>query len=506
MTPNFNRHLDQFKDLIAHVGPERLFAAPLVTPEDTWFPDAWSPDLECARRVLLRLAEYAGLPDLDVEVVLEYPTENRVPTPVKEQAAEHGRTGYFIGTHEGCAWFSIREDELQDPKHLVDRFMVEMALTWRQHHDLHATPIRAEYECAEVTAVFLGFGIFGCNAAFEAHPEGASRGARITWSRYSSLEVDDVSGLLACWAILKELPEAAIVKHLGPTQADGFRKAWAQWSGDDLRARLGIASASIPEVHVLEGASSREFKPSQAARNVHGTVERLVAMVGEDGGLAAEPIPFPVSAIAVPHRRLAVWGRLSAAGTWTRSITLVSDTEWDTQAVVLGARTGDELRRYALGHVRDHDARDPRHLQELFVRAFRSGSPFRSLLAPGLPTFVGTSVGSGNFNVNHLESSFRMLADEADPAEVTREADWLLQHKNRALRRLDFELEHGCIPDPPPTARRGSKHWWDVVSQPDHVHDESNDVRYYRAAARRHAAPANPASPPESSGSSRPDA
>jgi hypothetical protein len=179
-------------------------------------------------------------------------------------------------------------------------------------------------------------------------------------------------------------------------------------------------------------------------------------------------------------------------------LALVSDAEWDTQAIVLVAPRGSEFRRLALGHVRDRDANDPRQLQQLLTGAFRTGSPFRSYLAPGLPTFVITEAEAGNFNLDHLEPMFRMLADDADPADVAREADWLDKYRN-VVGRLDFELEHGGIPNSPATGG-GSERWWKVVSRFDHADDEQTIAPVYRRAARRHAAPRpTPASPPASS-------
>jgi hypothetical protein len=505
MTPEFSHQLDRLKDLIAKSGPDRLFAAPLVTPEDTWFPDRWRPNLECVRRILLRLAEYAGLPDLDVEMVSEFEeaAETRVPDSVMRQRSTYGRKGMFLGIHEARAWFRVEESHLQFPQRLIGELVREMALAWRQVHDIHVTPHRTEEECADVTAVFLGFGILLCNSAFEPRLEGLRR--EIDWERSSYLYVYDVCELLACWAMLKELPEAEIVKHLGATQADLFGRAWTLWSEDDLRTRFGIPSDSMPEDRAPGGASQREFKPSLAATSVHRTVEQLVAAVGEEGGLAAEPIPFAVPVETLPHRRLAAWGRLSLAGTWTRMLALVSDAEWDTQAIVLVALPGSEFRRLALGHVRDRDANDPRQLQQLLTGAFRTGSPFRSYLAPGLPTFVSTEAEAGNFNLNHLEPMFRMLADDADPADVAREADWLNECQN-VVRRLDFELEHGGIPNSPATGRGGSRRWWEVVSRYDHADDEQTIAAVYRRAARRHAAPPpTPASPPASSEPGHPE-
>ena len=484
MTPEFSHQLDRLKDLIAKSGPDRLFAAPLVTPEDTWFPDRWRPDLECVRRILLRLAEYAGLPDLDVEMVSEFEeaAETRVPDSVMRQRSTYGRKGMFLGIHEARAWFRVEESHLQFPQRLIGELVREMALAWRQVHDIHVTPHRTEEECADVTAVFLGFGILLCNSAFEPRLEGLRR--HIDWERSSYLYVYDVCELLACWAMLKDLPAAEVRRHLHVTQADEFDTAWERLSGIDLLERLGIPEVPELAAAIPEGARPREFTLSRAARNIHTCVTRLVELAGDDGGLVTEPLPFPERVITLPHRTLATWGRISAAGSWTRSLALVCDPEWDTQAVVLIARTGSDFGRHALGHVRDRQAADNHAMHAWLIELFARGSRFRSLLSPSLPTYVTEVVTAALIGERQLEQVFRTIAEDADPDQVASETAWLLQNREHTMIRLDLERTQGAIPRVPATGRADTKRWWEAVSDAKHVANELSGVEWYTASLR----------------------
>jgi len=487
MTPSFDVHLDRLRDLIARVGAGPLFAAPLVTPENKWFPDPWSPDYECVRRILLRMAEVAGLADLDVEVV-GFPAEaaeTEIPVSLVE-GRPPGVAGRFYGIHEGCAWFGVHDQQLENPERLIGVLAHELAHAWRETRDVHIAPHLAEEECTDLTAIVLGFGILLCNTAYEYRVEGTTTGFRSTtrWSHSTMgyLDVSDLAGLLACWGQLKDLPRTSIRKHLGTTQAGEFDVAWDRLAEIDLYERLGIAEATGPDSDLPTAARPREFTLGRAARNIHACVERLVALAGDKGGLVREPLPFPERVLSLPHRALATWGRNSATGTWARTLYLVNDPEWDTQAIVLIARSGEDLSRHALGHVHDVDARRGR-ARAWLAKLFESGSPFRELLVPSLPTFVTQAVGAAVIGDRDLEPLFRSIVERADPDEVVSETEWLIKHRIHTMLRLDLERTQG-MPRLKAAGRVNSKRWWGAVSDTLHVANELSGVPWYAAALR----------------------
>lgn len=491
MTSSFELQLDRLRDLIARVGPEVLFAAPLVTPENAWFPDRWSPDLECVRRILLRMAEVAGLADLDVEVAgfPEEKAETQMPVSLLDRRSESGAAGLFYGIHDGCAWFGIEEGQLLTPKRLIGILAHELAHAWRQVRGVQLTPRRDEEECTDMTTIVLGFGILLCNTAYEYQVEttvvpGGYATTRWRHSRMGYLSVPDLVGLLACWAMLKDLPPADVRRHLHMAQADEFDAAWKRLSRIDVFERLGIPAVPELAAAIPEGARPREFTLGRAARNIHACVARLVELVGDDGGLVAEPLPFPERVLSLPHRTLATWGRISAAGSWARSLALVSDPEWDTQAVVLIAQTGSEFGRHALGHVRDRQVADSHAIHAWFIKLFERGSGFRTLLSPSLPTFVAEVVTTGVIGERQLEQVFRSIAEDADPDEVASETQWLHQNRVHTMIRLDLERTQGGIPRVPAGGVADTKRWWEAVSDATHVGNELSGVELYTASLR----------------------
>jgi hypothetical protein len=498
MAASLDLHLDRLRDLIAQVGVGPLFAAPLVTPEDTWFPDPWPRGgVEKVRQLLLRLAEYAALADLDVEVISfpEETAETDMPAPLIEQRAASGLTGSFYGIHEGRAWFGIEFSRTRDRVELVGILAHEMAHVWRQVRDIHVTPHQAEEECTDLTSIVLGFGILVANAAYRFHtPNARARDwlARTqgSYSVSGYIDVDDMAALLSCWAMLKQLPPEQILKHLGPTQAEAFRKAWAASTEEALRERLGIPADAVLTAPFLDGATEREFRLSLAAQRAHDCVKRLVELAGEDGGLVPEPIPYPAPVGTLPYRRLAVWGRMTHAGLWVRFLMLVKDPEWDTQAIVLGGHMNDDFLRLAVGHVRDAQASDERRLGALLAQAFTPGTPLCSVLVPSLPTFVRTL--EGGHGIRELEPIFRGFAEHASPEQVVSETAWLREYRGHTALRLQREHAHGGIPSSPAGGRVDTQGWWHVVSDPEHTQDEHVNVAWYgshyvREAPRPHA-------------------
>src|SRR5437867_733848 len=107
MLRDLETHLDRLADLLAHQGMTVFFTNPLVTPEPKWFPDRWTPDLACVRRLLFRFADYAGLASIGIEVGLF--ERDRPPWLPPGLAAPQvsGAAGLYMGTVENTAYFAV---------------------------------------------------------------------------------------------------------------------------------------------------------------------------------------------------------------------------------------------------------------------------------------------------------------------------------------------------------------------------------------------------------------
>jgi len=456
VTESLELQLDRFGELLRAVGVEPLLRAPLVAPNDDWFPDRWDADFESVREVLFRLVEYAGMPDLGVDAVFRTDplVRNHLPEALNESFSAPGSGNRFLGFDGDWAWFSVDFKTLTSPRVLVTVMAHEVARAWRSQRGLPEKPSAEEAERVAVTAVFLGFGVLTCSAAYE-HDAGP-------------LSVEDVSGLLACWGQLRDAPPGEILKHLEPTQSRAFRRAWDELIEVDLWSRFGLPDERPLTPLPMERASDRPLPPGHASRAVHACAERVVELVGEDGGAVSTPVPLGAAPESVPYRFLAHWSRIGATGRWWRRLFLVSDPEWDTQLVVVEGQDGT----VALGHIRDRDARNLRHLREFLVGVFRAAGPARAALMPALPTEVGGSGAPGSLGDSDLEAMFRAAVASTHPGQLARETAWLRRYSEQTMGRLEAERDAGGIPAAPSDEAVDYAQWWKVVSDPMHIRDE----------------------------------
>src|SRR5258706_229165 len=169
MTQSLDLQLDRLRELIQRVGVESLLRAPLVTPEDRWFPDRWTPDLETVRRLLLRLADYAGMSELGIEVTLftNDPTEATLPAALARVVPTSGTAGVFYGLDQGTAWFGVPRSHLVASDRLVATLAHEMAHAWRHSHGVVVEQRQTEEELTDLTTILLGFGILTCNTSYQ---------------------------------------------------------------------------------------------------------------------------------------------------------------------------------------------------------------------------------------------------------------------------------------------------------------------------------------------------
>jgi hypothetical protein len=466
-------------EVLRAVGSQPLLQAPLVVPSDHWFPDRWTPDLESVRRILFRLAEYAGMPELGIEVVLgsDWLAKAHLPQDLHEAFDGAQRSpSHFLGFHTDVAWFTIDRHLLAMPRSLVAVMAHEVARAWRARRGLPTDHAAWKAGNVSATAVLLGFGVLLCNDAYEYTSAGHQYGllAVTRWDHVNRgpLPVEDVARLLACWAGVKNLPTEELLGHLQPTQAQEFRKGWEELAEVDLWARFGLTGDSASIVPVADGATSREFPAGYASKAVHACVAEVVAVTGEEGGLVPEPVRFGVTPVSLQHRPLARWARVTAVGDWWRSLTLVNDPEWDTQVFVVEVVEHARYSAFALGHIRDRDARNHHRLPEVTVELFDRPGLVQETLVPELPTVVVWPEGQNSLSDGDMKAIFRAATSHAAPAQLALETTWLRRFSNQTRRRIEAERAGGGIPPAPPDQIAGYEDWWGIVSDRSHVKEQ----------------------------------
>src|SRR5438094_925441 len=107
--------LDALAELCARRGAQTFLEAPLLEPNDRFFPDAWTPGARGVRTVARRLLTYAGLAELD-PVVQIFETEKRAWFEGDRRGhRKDGAAAWFAGIEEGRCFFGSEADGLTDP-------------------------------------------------------------------------------------------------------------------------------------------------------------------------------------------------------------------------------------------------------------------------------------------------------------------------------------------------------------------------------------------------------
>ncbi|AKF05265.1 hypothetical protein [Sandaracinus amylolyticus] len=286
--------LDETATLVARAGWERFVLAPLVEPNDTFFPDRYVHAPEGVRTVARRLLRHAGIDDLDVRVIDVRPAERGhggLLTPLTSVSFVE------IDTH-AAPTVDLELHELGDDVDVVPALAHEIARVFRAHRRIDrgaAHPYRggapeeeihADHDAAlaSVAALYLGLGIVAANGAlrYRARSEQIGRDARTEWvhDQLGGLDVVDVCFLLAVQLVVRGADETTIDRvraQLGANQSSDV-VAWIDelaGDADALRERLGVPAPRAwpapwaPDVAPLretDAGSARIVRPSELQR------------------------------------------------------------------------------------------------------------------------------------------------------------------------------------------------------------------------------------------------
>jgi hypothetical protein len=256
--------LDCIADLIVRRGAAPWVTAHLVEPTPRFLPDPWTPTPLAVERVARRLLAYADLGALEAEVIdLGDCDEEAEPSgcvlpgslPVRFERLERGR----------CV-LTVDEAALEDTELVGAALSHAVAHAYRAHYGVVGDAARGGYRDApidrgapaeqleewraDVTAVYLGFGVLLTNGTEKHKSSGEVRGTNASWRvevmRVGALSPQAASYVLAAQAASRRLDaraERRVAGHLQPNQAAFFRASLKLLQGDTdaLAQGLGIA-------------------------------------------------------------------------------------------------------------------------------------------------------------------------------------------------------------------------------------------------------------------------
>lgn len=215
--------------LIARWGAKPYLTAPLLEPNDRFFPDPYTGDLVGLRTVTRRLLHYVGLEHLAVEL------------------HGHHRKSNELFTHTSAVLTHVDEHEVEigvwDIGEAEEVPLVLAHEVARAYHALQSKGGRGPYRSSEnldggpegepdqvqeeevsLTACYLGFGLLVALGAHRYKARGKVVGAsvRTQWShrRLGALTPDEATFLLAAHAVVREVDEATLADWGGRLSAN----------------------------------------------------------------------------------------------------------------------------------------------------------------------------------------------------------------------------------------------------------------------------------------------
>lgn len=228
-------HEENFRWLIRQFGESTAFARrDLVQPTPQSFSTGGLQGDQLAAHVLEQVKDKAGLAKWPTRLAAH---DSADPYGFEGLATirpegRSGAAGTFSASREHGVLITYSVRLLSDPHGMVATFAHELA------HYLLATrreplPVPREEEefLTDLTAVFLGFGLFLCNTRFRYEQFQAGAGGGWRWNRQGYLPESDLLFATALFLRARRLPLAAAEPFLKPYLRKNMRRAYDQAAG-----------------------------------------------------------------------------------------------------------------------------------------------------------------------------------------------------------------------------------------------------------------------------------
>lgn len=240
--------------LLERRGEDTFLDAPLLLPNDRFFPDRWTADEAGIRALAERLLDYAGLGHLGVAVEMFVNETEVEEVGLDGRAAKWSHAGaaaWFAGISAGTCRFGADSGKLDDPLGLVAAMAHEIAHAYRRSHRLEHRDHDVEEKLTDVTTIYLGFGVLTTAAAARfITKQHDNLGSSWSHSRQGYLSAQEMAFLLATQLVVR-----------------GYDAATARWYAKQLPAnQAAIVRVALAELDRAHTADAIGFEAPPAPR------------------------------------------------------------------------------------------------------------------------------------------------------------------------------------------------------------------------------------------------
>ncbi len=277
------RWLERMREHVERFGPTTYLAAPIVEPNDRFFPDRYTPDLRGVRTVARRLLGYAGLGDLAVDVFGRSSAEvdPLAETLIVLSAADANAVDFgvwalgrpedvpLVLAHEVARAYRL----LRGRSRRAAEHPYRVAL--REDDDEPAEPDAEEEEDVSLAAFYLGFGLISTLGAHQYRATGELRGM-YTVTRWVHRSVGALHPEVACFLLAAQCAVRdpsddaieALASSLGANERARFTRYLRELrvDRDALCETLGLPPRSewpAPPAHTAEPLEDDGWEPRE---------------------------------------------------------------------------------------------------------------------------------------------------------------------------------------------------------------------------------------------------
>lgn len=234
---------DCFEWLIQQTGGVEGFSRRrLILPTSQFFPHDSSRGHAFAEMVFKQVKTHAGMEDWPCVLQCQDADPNSMVSPQAfVQGAPTSPSGTFRALKEGGALITYNPGQLRDPMSLVATFAHELA-HYRAAGFSEPPPGGQEVwePATDLTAVFLGFGIFLANSFFNFQHFDDGKTAGWRWRQQGYLSDVEVLHAHAIFTILRGIDQRETLPHLKSALRGIFKRVYR-----DVKAQVVKRSDSL---------------------------------------------------------------------------------------------------------------------------------------------------------------------------------------------------------------------------------------------------------------------